>query len=547
MKPNYFTSVENCRSSIESAEQSVALQRQISSIFEDKLYKRIIESSISLYVYISANCEPSNVNQYIKGNNGVFVRSSFDLENDFSIIAITNRLVLMTLPESIQSCFIDIRSSEISKESKKEQENNDIESPSFIAQESKLTFDDVILPIDIKDRIIRALSIIKNRDLIFKRWGFEKIDSSTKSILCFYGAPGTGKTRTAQAIGNYLGKKIIFSTYADIESQWVGVGAKNLHAVFKAAEEQDAILFFDEADSFLSNRISNTSSSSDKHYNRMSNELFQLLEEFNGCVIFATNLLTDVDKAFKSRIIDSIRFELPDENARLEIIRYMIPDSFPLQEALSEDEWKLLVDISEGFSGRDIRKSVLLSLAYASTKFESNNAIRFSIDDLKIGFEEVKSAESQMDEEQNGFSISPEMGQMLYDKQLFNEKLVTMARLALNADEKHQANKAIAIYKEITRSILGVESDNYLLQVNDSINDVCTGVDKQEQKMELLDIAIKILTADGELSIQQVEFMKNILANFSVSVDNVNKVLSYAQSVASTNKEMQNLSQILFK
>ena len=89
----------------------------------------------------------------------------------------------------------------------------------------------------------------------------------------------------------------MIASYASIESKWVGEGPKNLRRIFSDAEEQDAILFFDEADSFLSKRVSNAETGSDKHYNRRSNEMFQLLESYNGIVIFATNLVSDFDTA----------------------------------------------------------------------------------------------------------------------------------------------------------------------------------------------------------------------------------------------------------
>lgn len=82
----------------------------------------------------------------------------------------------------------------------------------------------------------------------------------------------------AHALASELKKKIMIASYASIESKWVGEGPKNLRRIFSDAEEQDAILFFDEADSFLSKRVSNAETGSDKHYNRMSNEMFQSLD-----------------------------------------------------------------------------------------------------------------------------------------------------------------------------------------------------------------------------------------------------------------------------
>ena len=200
---------------------------------------------------------------------------SQQLEGDAHLYSVRNRLGRIDIPKKINQLLIVIGLTEYFVNSEGSEDSEDNEKPAFYSKEPKWNFKDVILNEDTKQRIFRALSIIENKDIIFNKWGFSKIDKATKSILCFYGPAGTGKTMTAEAIGDYLHKTIVHSSYAEIESKWVGEGAKNLHAIFKFAEENDSVLFFDEADSFLSSRIENTESSSDKHYNRMSNELYQ--------------------------------------------------------------------------------------------------------------------------------------------------------------------------------------------------------------------------------------------------------------------------------
>ncbi len=129
----------------------------------------------------------------------------------------------------------------------------------------------------------------------------------------------------AHAIAQYLGKKIFIASYADIQSEYVGVGPKNLRAVFEQAEANNALLFFDEADSFLRKRTSDNSSSASMHYNSMTNEMMKHLEDFNGVVIFATNLTENTDEAFKTRISYLVEFKLPDEECRARMIKGMIP------------------------------------------------------------------------------------------------------------------------------------------------------------------------------------------------------------------------------
>lgn len=256
---------------------------------------------------------------------------------------------------------------------------------SYLAIEPKYSLEKVVMPDDTKSQIERAIILIKNQHKIFEEWGFSEIDPHTKTILCFYGAPGTGKTMCAHALAREIGKKILIASYASIESKWVGEGPKNLQRIFKDAEEQDAVLFFDEADSFLSKRVNNAETGSDKHYNRMSNEMFQLLEDYNGVIIFATNLVVDFDKAFKSRILAFVEFIKPDYEARKKLISMMIPSKLPMQNSLSDDELDELSTLSAGFSGREMRKAILTTLAEGALRDVSY----FSLEEFKAGINAV--------------------------------------------------------------------------------------------------------------------------------------------------------------
>ena len=276
----------------------------------------------------------------------------------------------------------------------------------------------------------------------------------------------------------------------------------------------------------------------------MSNELFQLLEEFNGCVIFATNLLTDVDKAFKSRIIDSIKFELPDEEARKAIINLMLPAPFPLAQPLSDEKLQKLVDVSEGFSGRDIRKSILLALSSASIEYSSGKKKFFDIEDIILGFETVKNEMREIDEEINGISLNTEVGQELLDAQILNEKLVSMAKLALYV-ENPKDEHAIRIYKEISRSLLGTSDENIELSADETIGNVCEGIKNNQQRVELMDIAIKVIAADGEISSKESAFLKDVMANLSIPGDLVEKTLDYSKCVADSNTRLLSINNAL--
>src|SRR5688572_33432223 len=119
------------------------------------------------------------------------------------------------------------------------------------------TFADVILPAETRRTLNEALAQVRNHTLIFGRWGLgERHASGLGLAFNFAGPPGTGKTICAEAIAHSLGMKLLVVDYAEVESMWLGETPKNVVGAFRAAAEQKAVLFFDEADAIASRRSS---------------------------------------------------------------------------------------------------------------------------------------------------------------------------------------------------------------------------------------------------------------------------------------------------
>lgn len=271
--------------------------------------------------------------------------------------------------------------------------------PTFLPQEPRYSFNQIILPEETRKRIYDDLNSIKYQSLIYDQWGFSEVDPKPKSILNFFGPPGTGKTMCAHAIAKSLDKKLLALNYSEIESKYVGDAAKNLKKAFDTATEIGAVLFFDEADSFLGKRIENVSSGSDQALNSLRSQMLILLEEFEGVVLFATNLVTNFDKAFESRIIDHIKLELPNKEARADIIDKMLPSKLPMEHRLSEEELLEASEIIEGFSGREIKSAILSMLQKKAGSTDEN--ILFSFDDVKNALAFKKQQIEQLKAEEN--------------------------------------------------------------------------------------------------------------------------------------------------
>lgn len=185
----------------------------------------------------------------------------------------------------------------------------------YVPVDPLYSFERVILPVDVLEKINDALGILECENKVFKEWGLYEIQPHPSSSLSFYGAPGTGKTMAAEAIAHKLGKKILKVSYADVESKYHGEGPKMVKAIFLAAAKADAVLFFDEADSLLSKRLTSVTQGSEQAINSMRSQLLICIEEFRGIVIFATNLVVNYDQAFLTRLI-SIEFKKPDVETR---------------------------------------------------------------------------------------------------------------------------------------------------------------------------------------------------------------------------------------
>lgn len=225
--------------------------------------------------------------------------------------------------------------------------------------EPRYDFESVYIKEDSKNQILGGLTILKNKEKLFNDWGLaNSMKSSRVLIFNFYGPPGTGKSMTAEAIAKYLNKKVFSVNYSQLESKYVGETPKNIKRVFSKAKEEDAIIIFDEADSFLGKRLTNITQSADYGVNITRSVMLMELENFDGVVIFTTNLLDNYDDAFKRRILANVEFDLPDEIGRLKIWDTHIPKEFPLNKDIT---LSLLASRYEKISGADIKDIVLFA------------------------------------------------------------------------------------------------------------------------------------------------------------------------------------------
>ena len=262
------------------------------------------------------------------------------------------------------------------------------------AVQPRRTFDDVVLPVTTLRALNHALALVRKHDLIFHQWGLAERHSTGLGLAFhFAGPPGTGKTICAEALAYALGKRLLVVRYAELESRWVGQTAKHVANVFRAAEREDAVLFFDEADAIAGRRFTSVSAAYEREANAIVNVLLHELESFPGVVIFATNLAANIDPAFERRIRTHILFEMPNEEERERIWRVQL---HARKTPLADDvDFRALAEAYPR-SGGDIKNAVLKAAQVATTEPGPDAQKRIHQRHFVQGIEEVIAAESVM-------------------------------------------------------------------------------------------------------------------------------------------------------
>jgi SpoVK/Ycf46/Vps4 family AAA+-type ATPase len=256
------------------------------------------------------------------------------------------------------------------------------------------TLAEVVLPPQTRQTLEQALAQVRNHTLIFGRWGLGERHASGRGLAFnFAGPPGTGKTICAEAIAHALGMKLLVVQYAEAESMWVGETPKNIVTTFRKAAEQNAVLFFDEADAIATRRSAGAVMRYDREANLTVNVLLRELEAFNGIVIFATNLAANFDPAFERRIRTHVLFDMPGVEERERIWELQI---HPKKTPLAPDvDFRQLAE-RYPVSGGDIKNAVIKAAAAAAAEAGPDLGKRISQRHFQTATEEVLAAKAIM-------------------------------------------------------------------------------------------------------------------------------------------------------
>ncbi|HET7002920.1 MAG TPA: ATP-binding protein [Puia sp.] len=177
---------------------------------------------------------------------------------------------------------------------------------------SKYEWEDLVLMPTTMETLEDVKITLKQYDKLLNQWKMEKVMRPGCRVL-LYGDSGQGKTLTASLLGKLLNRPVYRVDIAASVSKYVGETNQRLEALFNTAENKDWILFFDEGDAMLGQRNQGGGESSTSHYaNQEVAFLLQRIETFNGIIIVATNLRSNIDYAFQRRFDTSAQFKALD-------------------------------------------------------------------------------------------------------------------------------------------------------------------------------------------------------------------------------------------
>lgn len=201
----------------------------------------------------------------------------------------------------------------------------------------------MVLPTEVEERLIS----IEKEYAAKERLG--KYNLLPKRKILLHGAPGCGKTLSAERMAWNLGLPLLKVRFDALLSSYFGESATNLRAVFDFCAKEPVVLLLDECDFIAKSRITPQDVG---EVPRIVNMLLTLLDEYDapGLVIATTNLKVTLDEALFRRFDDVIEIPMPDDTAREKLLT-MTLSAIPVSPELNIAE---VAQSLEGYSSANI-------------------------------------------------------------------------------------------------------------------------------------------------------------------------------------------------
>ncbi|CUS14986.1 unnamed protein product [Tuber aestivum] len=190
-------------------------------------------------------------------------------------------------------------------------------------------------------------------------------------IILLHGAPGVGKTSTAECVADFTGRPLFAITCGDIGAEAKEV-EENLEKHFYLAHKWGCVLLLDEADIFLQKR-----DKADLRRNSLVSVFLRVLEYYSGILFLTTNRVGMFDEAFKSRIHISLYYPPLDRKAYLAVWDMNLTRTQEGKKNIQVDRVEILGYAKRHYkelkwNGRQIRNAFQTAIALA--EFDAKKA-----------------------------------------------------------------------------------------------------------------------------------------------------------------------------
>ena len=246
------------------------------------------------------------------------------------------------------------------------------------------TFADVKGAEEAKNDLREIIEFLRNPER------FQRLGGKLPKGVLLTGPPGTGKTLLAKCVAGEAKVPFFYASGSEFEEMFVGVGARRIRDLFKAARAHSpCIVFIDEIDAIGGKR-----SMKDQSALKMTlNEMLQQLDGFesdgsNVIVVAATNFPDSLDPALvrPGRFDRNVVVPLPSLKDREEILKLYL-QNIPTDPDL---DVSVLARGTPGCSGAELSNMINAAAIQASVdgkEFLSQADIEYAKDKILMGAE----------------------------------------------------------------------------------------------------------------------------------------------------------------
>jgi hypothetical protein len=185
-------------------------------------------------------------------------------------------------------------------------------------------------------------------------------------VVMANGSSGIGKTLSAEVFAEHQERPLYCMEMGEIGTNLQAV-EQNLNRIFARAHKWNCCLLFDEADIFLSERVS-----SDLERSSIVGVFLRLMDYFEGTFFLTTNRGHAIDPAFKSRVTLYLNYPELNSETRTKIWNNMLSAAELTVQEDGLTTWEQIAELP--LNGRQIRNQIrLLKLMFLDGKLTTTD------------------------------------------------------------------------------------------------------------------------------------------------------------------------------